>query len=289
MYREIHDSIIERFEMNSLPHAFIFWGESSENDKEKFLIDVSCILMKPFRNRTPEKLRELVGFGQYPDFIKIGPSDKGNIKTEEINRLDDILCYDPYESENRIIYISSADAMTIPAQNALLKKLEEPPVNNFFFLTVKKRNSILDTILSRVINLYLPDLNIRDAQTDLDLIKAAFPFVKEHFEHMDPQEVSSEIEKMREAASLLSTRSIKGIDRAETLFGTFEKGPKGTVPNNTEKLALARVRLAILAWFLRTEKPESSKKILKFLENRQFFSIDSIAFFNIQTIIGIKK
>lgn len=49
----------------------------------------------------------------------------------------------------RIIYIEEANKLTIPAQNALLKMLEEPPENTDFYLTCNSQSSFLPTIRSR--------------------------------------------------------------------------------------------------------------------------------------------
>lgn len=49
----------------------------------------------------------------------------------------------------RIIWIEEANLLTIPAQNALLKTLEEPPENTTFYLTCISRSSLLPTIRSR--------------------------------------------------------------------------------------------------------------------------------------------
>jgi hypothetical protein len=52
-------------------------------------------------------------------------------------------------SELELIFIGNADKMTLPAQNAFLKLLEEPPKNTGFCLGVKNREQLLPTIISR--------------------------------------------------------------------------------------------------------------------------------------------
>lgn len=49
----------------------------------------------------------------------------------------------------RIVWIEEADRLTIPAQNALLKMLEEPPEGTTFYLTCDAATSLLPTIRSR--------------------------------------------------------------------------------------------------------------------------------------------
>ncbi len=49
----------------------------------------------------------------------------------------------------RIVWIEEANLMTIPAQNALLKMLEEPPHQTTFYLTCQSSSMLLPTIRSR--------------------------------------------------------------------------------------------------------------------------------------------
>lgn len=49
----------------------------------------------------------------------------------------------------RLVWIEEANLLTIPAQNALLKLLEEPPANTDFYLTCQTQSSLLATIRSR--------------------------------------------------------------------------------------------------------------------------------------------
>ncbi len=55
----------------------------------------------------------------------------------------------PVESEKRVVVLSDADAMTLSAQNALLKTLEEPPSFAHLLLTTARPDALLDTVRSR--------------------------------------------------------------------------------------------------------------------------------------------
>ncbi len=52
-------------------------------------------------------------------------------------------------SRPRVVWIEEADKLTVPAQNALLKLLEEPPSNTRLLLTAGNPHSLLATIRSR--------------------------------------------------------------------------------------------------------------------------------------------
>ena len=57
--------------------------------------------------------------------------------------------YRPYEGTRRVVVIDDADAMNTPAQNALLKTLEEPPGSLLLLLVTARPGSLLPTIRSR--------------------------------------------------------------------------------------------------------------------------------------------
>lgn len=55
----------------------------------------------------------------------------------------------PYEFNKKIIIIYNGEKLTIQAQNALLKTIEEAPMGVFIIITCSSSESILDTIKSR--------------------------------------------------------------------------------------------------------------------------------------------
>jgi len=55
----------------------------------------------------------------------------------------------PSESEKKVYIIKEGQKMNIPAQNALLKFLEEPPASSVIFILTEKKESLLPTVVSR--------------------------------------------------------------------------------------------------------------------------------------------
>lgn len=68
----------------------------------------------------------------------------------------------------RVVIIDDADAMTMPAQNAFLKLLEEPPAALHFILTSHSESTLLPTIHSRLQHFRVPTLSVPDSQKFLD-------------------------------------------------------------------------------------------------------------------------
>lgn len=56
----------------------------------------------------------------------------------------------PNEAERKVFILENAQNMTVQAQNALLKIIEEPPANVVFILTCENKAALLQTVLSRV-------------------------------------------------------------------------------------------------------------------------------------------
>jgi DNA polymerase III subunit delta' len=87
--------------------------------------------------------------GVHPDIVIIEPGDSGSIKIEEIRAIVASAGYRPFEARRRVVIIDDADAMVGPAQNALLKTLEEPPSASVFILISSMPDALLATVRSR--------------------------------------------------------------------------------------------------------------------------------------------
>ena len=86
---------------------------------------------------------------------KIDKIDIDNINFEKSVGIEDVriiqkkIYLKPIKSETKAIILNAYNGLTIEAQNALLKILEEPPNNTIIILMVPSLEQILPTILSR--------------------------------------------------------------------------------------------------------------------------------------------
>jgi DNA polymerase-3 subunit delta' len=87
--------------------------------------------------------------GTHPDVIVIEPGDTGSIKIEAVRDVIDRASYRPFEGRRRVVIIDEADALVVPAQNALLKTLEEMPAASIFLLISSIPDALLPTVRSR--------------------------------------------------------------------------------------------------------------------------------------------
>jgi len=76
-------------------------------------------------------------------------AESANLKIDTMRELTRWAQQKPMLSNWKVFIVRDAEAMMPPAQNALLKTLEEPPPGTVVILTVSKKTSLLATILSR--------------------------------------------------------------------------------------------------------------------------------------------
>ena len=88
--------------------------------------------------------------GTHPDIEYIlREEDKKSIGVEVMRRMIENIYVRPYSSPKKVIVINRFDTALPPAQNAVLKVLEEPPEYVVFLLSVSSENNMLDTVKSR--------------------------------------------------------------------------------------------------------------------------------------------
>jgi DNA polymerase-3 subunit delta' len=100
--------------------------------------------------------------GVHPDVILIEPGETGTIKIEQVRDVIDRAGFRPFEGRRRVVVVDEADAMVLPAQNALLKTLEEPPSASIFILVSSLPDSLLPTVRSRCPRLRFGPLTAAD-------------------------------------------------------------------------------------------------------------------------------
>jgi len=106
----------------------------------------------------------------HPDFLSI--TGLKSIGIEQIRELEKKLVLKPYQGKIKIIIINEAEKLTLPAQNALLKTLEEPPANSLIILTAPKKDLLLSTVVSRCQIIRLKEKNYLEKEaSDLPKIQ----------------------------------------------------------------------------------------------------------------------
>jgi DNA polymerase-3 subunit delta' len=75
--------------------------------------------------------------------------DSAVIRIEAVREALEAAYYRPFEGRSRVLVVNDAERLNVPAQNALLKSLEEPPRAAVFILVTSQPDVLLPTVRSR--------------------------------------------------------------------------------------------------------------------------------------------
>jgi DNA polymerase-3 subunit delta' len=96
--------------------------------------------------------------GNHPDFIVFKPAE-GALKVEDVKALLSEAIVRPYEGGRKVLAVYDAHTMNVPAQNKLLKMLEEPPAYAVILLLCETAAPLLETVRSRCQIVRMPRVN----------------------------------------------------------------------------------------------------------------------------------
>ncbi|MBP1761053.1 MAG: polymerase delta prime subunit [Firmicutes bacterium] len=128
-----------------ISHAYLFWGAAGVG-KYTTALELARAVILSSDPQGEAYWRE----GVHPDFKLIEKADKKSmIGIEQVtNDIEPWLGLKPYRARRRVVIIKDAHLLSLPAANALLKTLEEPPEYAVIIL-VADENNLLETIISR--------------------------------------------------------------------------------------------------------------------------------------------
>jgi DNA polymerase III subunit delta' len=133
---------------DKLSHSLLFTGVSGLGKKAivKHLFSSLNCLEKNSCGKCSSCL--MLERNEHPDFLLIQALE-GEIKIKQAREVLKKSSLRPYSALFKFIVIDNAHLMNQEAANALLKILEEPPQDTFFFLITEHPELIIDTIKSR--------------------------------------------------------------------------------------------------------------------------------------------
>ena len=148
---------------DKVSHAYILNGQRGAGKKMLARLFAMTLLCE---KRGPEPCGEChsciqAESGNHPDIIRVVHEKPGSISVDDIReQVNQTVAIKPYQGPYKIYIIPEADLMTIQAQNALLKTIEEPPEYVVILLLTENADLLLPTITSRCVMLKLR--NIKD-------------------------------------------------------------------------------------------------------------------------------
>lgn len=166
-FRDIlgNDMIKEHFqkaiENHKISHAYILTGEAGTGRKS-IANAFSMALLCEKGGKEPcmvcHSCKQVLS-GNHPDLIYVSHEKPNSIGVDDIReQINDTIMIRPYSSYYKIYIVDEAEKMTVQAQNALLKTIEEPPSYAVIILITTNQEAFLPTILSRCVQLKLKPL-----------------------------------------------------------------------------------------------------------------------------------
>ncbi len=160
-YDEYFNSFIRLFKKNKLPNVILLSGLKGSGKATFAYHFINYLLsnneeyeysLNDFSINPNNKSYKLLCNYTHPNFFLLEnePLDE-NIKIDKARNVIKFLSKSSYNSNIRIVLIDNAEYLNLNSANSLLKIIEEPNINTFFFIINNSNRKILDTIKSRCI------------------------------------------------------------------------------------------------------------------------------------------
>ena len=160
-YDAYFKSFVKLFEKEEMPHCVLLSGSKglgkstfvyhfinylfSKNEKNSYSINDLIINKENLSYKLLHK-------STHPNFFLIENNNfEKDVKILQVRSLLKFLSKTTYSKDLKIVMIDNIENFNLNSANALLKSLEEPRDNTFFFIIHNNRRQILSTIKSRCI------------------------------------------------------------------------------------------------------------------------------------------
>lgn len=151
---QIREHLQTALRLHKVSHAYIINGERSSG--KEFIAKIFAMALQCEKGGD-EPCQECHSCKQalssnHPDIIRLVHEKPNTISVEDIRtQINQDMGIKPYQGPYKIYLINEGEKMTVQAQNALLKTLEEPPEYGVIIILTSSVESLLPTILSRCV------------------------------------------------------------------------------------------------------------------------------------------
>ncbi|MCD7724123.1 MAG: DNA polymerase III subunit delta [Clostridiales bacterium] len=155
---QLKEHLQNAISMNKVSHAYIINGERSSG--KEFIARIFAMALQCEKGGIEpcgecHSCKQALSDNQ-PDVIYISHEKPNTIGVEDIrNQINSDIGIKPYNSPRKIYIMNEGEKMTVQAQNALLKTLEEPPEYAVILILTTHVEALLPTILSRCVVLHM--------------------------------------------------------------------------------------------------------------------------------------
>jgi DNA polymerase III subunit gamma/tau len=168
----VKSTLINAFKANKVSHAYLFSGpRGTGKTSTARLVSKALNCQNPSDGFEPCNECEFckaINDAHFIDLIEIDAASNRGI--DEVRDLKEKIGFAPNRSKYKIYIIDEVHMMTVPAFNALLKTLEEPPEHAYFILATTEVHKIPETIISRCQRFDFRRINEKALMTRLNYI-----------------------------------------------------------------------------------------------------------------------
>ena len=155
-HKKVKEHLQSAIELSKVSHAYIFDGGLGSGKKTLATLFAKTLQCENGRTEPCNECHSCIqtDSGNQPDIIWITHEKPASIGVDDIReKLIGDIQIKPYSSRYKIYIIDEAEKLTVQAQNALLKTIEEPPAYGIIILLTTNADIFLQTILSRCVKL----------------------------------------------------------------------------------------------------------------------------------------
>lgn len=150
----IKEHLQNAIKLDKISHAYIIEGERYAG--KEFIARIFATALQCEKQDTQPCMEchscKQADSMNHPDIIKVTHEKPNSIGVDDIRiQVANDVMIKPYSGPKKIYIINEGEKMTVAAQNALLKTLEEPPQYTVIFILTTNVEALLPTILSRCV------------------------------------------------------------------------------------------------------------------------------------------
>ena len=144
----VRDYLRNSTRSNCISHTLLFCGPAGSNKTSAAQILANAILCESGGGDNCQSCKR-IKTKTHPDLHFYSPGGSNGYLVEQIREIISIASMSAHSAKNKVFILDRVDMLGSACANALLKTLEEPPLDTYFILLGRTKDGVLPTIVSR--------------------------------------------------------------------------------------------------------------------------------------------
>lgn len=224
-YRDEQEQVVKilsnQIDSKKISHAYLFISNNYSKTLD-LIKDFIVSIISLQENIDIEQIDHKIKNDSFADITVIEP-DGLFIKKDQIEKLQREFQNTALENEKKFYILKDVDKLNKSSANTILKFLEEPEHNIIAFLVTNNKNSVIETITSRCVNINLKNdtLVVDDLKTNIASI--IFNDKEERSNYINSENSIIEIETVVKFINYYEFNGIETIIHLNELFHNYFK------------------------------------------------------------------